>query len=123
MAVHQRVHPPPLVIVVAFHNTEDLRRCLNVLDGWGELVVVDNGGDDEVAPIVRTAGGRYLRQGLNLGFAAAVNLALAKRLPSQHVLLLNPDAVLDPSSADVLVEELDERPSCAAVAPRLRGRG
>lgn len=119
MAVHAPDYRRPMVVVVAYHNTDDLRRCLTALGGWGDLTVVDNGGDDAVAEIVQTVGGRYVRPAGNLGFAAAVNLALANRLKGQHVLLLNPDAFLRPDDAAELVRQLEADPSCAAVAPRL----
>jgi len=108
-----------MVVVVAFHNTDDLRSCLGALGGWGDLAVVDNGGDDAVAQIVRDVGGRYIRPNGNLGFAAAVNVALTNRLPGQHVLLLNPDALVRPDDAAALVRQLETDPGCAAVAPRL----
>jgi GT2 family glycosyltransferase len=109
----------PLVVVVAFHNTDDLRICLADLDGWGELVVVDNGGDTAVERLAAAVGGSYVNPGSNVGFAAAVNLALQRRRPSQHALLLNPDARLTPADADRLLAKLETSPRLAAVAPTL----
>jgi GT2 family glycosyltransferase len=109
-----------LVIIVAYRNTDDLKRCLASLKGWGELVVVDNGNDPAVRRLVDDSGGRYTAPERNIGFAAAVNAGLQQRSAGQDALLLNPDAELCPVDAALLVRALHTAPGRAAVAPRLR---
>ena len=54
----------------------------------------------------------------NLGFAAACNLAFAQA-DSEFVLLLNPDARLQPGALTLLVDFLRTNPRAAAVGPRV----
>src|SRR4051794_16349210 len=91
----------PIVVIVAYHNTEDLRAALGGLGQGIEAVVVDNGVDAEVESLCRSVGARYVSPGSNVGFAAAVNLGLraARADGPRDVLLLNPDARI--SSDDV----------------------
>jgi GT2 family glycosyltransferase len=111
--------PKPLLAAVAFHNTGDLRELLTSVGPNHDLLVVDNGGEDEVLELVQSYGGRYLRPGRNIGFAAAVNLALAQRA-GRDVLLLNPDARITPDLPAQLAAALHADPRLAAVAPSLR---
>lgn len=66
-------------------------------------------------------GVEYLDAGANRGFAAGVNIAL-KRLessPPAYVLLLNPDAVIQPENVETLVAYARSSERLAATAPRL----
>lgn len=116
---------PVHAIVVAYHAAEELDRCLAALQDEIELTVVDNSSSSEVRAVTRRRRAEYLDAGKNLGFSAAVNLAL-RRLdsePRKDILLLNPDAVLEPSDLHVLAAYLHrpENERVAAVSPRLVG--
>lgn len=111
------------VVVVAYRNTADLRRCLHALGGAFPVVVVDNDDDRAVEQLVRGQGHEYLAPGSNIGFAAAVNLGLVCSVTAgRDVLLLNPDARIDAEQVRLLQAHLhatgNER--IAAVAPSLR---
>ena len=56
----------------------------------------------------------------NLGFATAVNQGI-RAASGQYILLLNPDARLNPGALRALVGFLDSHPSAAAVGPRITG--
>lgn len=111
------------VVVVAYGHADDLARCLRPLAGAYPLLVVDNSRDPSCARAAEETGARYVAAERNLGFSAAVNMAL-HLLPSRdHVLLLNPDAVIEAAAVELLVACLgapgNER--VAAVAPRQHG--
>jgi GT2 family glycosyltransferase len=108
----------PLVVIVAYRNTGSLEAAVGSLGPGHPLLVVDNGGDKEVQTLVEDYGGRYVNPGRNVGFAAAVNIALADR-DGRDVLLLNPDARVSPELPRALKAVLDDDPRVAAVAPRL----
>jgi GT2 family glycosyltransferase len=100
------------VIVVAYHSGASLLRCLESLapdrQGEVEVVVVDNGGGDEIAEAGALPYVRLLVPGRNLGYAAGSNLGA--RVASGDVLVfLNPDTVAAPGAisrmADVLRDE------------------
>lgn len=111
--------PAPLhVLVVAYGDGTDLYGCLSALAGAYPVTVVDNSSNPSTEQVVTGAGGRYLDAGSNLGFAAAVNLGLSTLdLPDTDVLLLNPDATIDPESVELLRRSLDATPRSACVAP------
>ncbi|WP_164861492.1 glycosyltransferase [Microbacterium sp. CPCC 204701] len=109
---------PPEVIVVAYGSPEMLAAALAPLKGRFPLTVVDNSSDARVAAVVREAGGAYWDPGANLGFGSGVNYGLARRqAPGADVLLLNPDAVVEPAMISVLHAALHAGPRIAAVGP------
>jgi len=115
---------PLEVVVVAYGPPDTLAGALDALEGAFAVTVVDNGSSPATAAVAEAAGADYVDPGANLGFAAAVNLALAHRhRPGGDVLLLNPDARIDPATLRGLQAELRARPRAACAAPVLRGSG
>ena len=122
--------PLPQVVVVAYGAPDLLARCLRALRDpagtWSEadrpglglpVLVVDNSGDPQVRAVTEAAGAEYLDPDANLGFAGAVNLALARRPRGVDVLLLNPDAAISAAGVRELQHALHGEPGLAAVAP------
>ena len=88
-----------------------------------EVVVVDNASADGSADAVaeRFPWVTLVRSTVNLGFAAGVNRAARRaRRDASALLLLNPDATLQPGALPRLVRCLEERPRAAAVGAALR---
>ncbi len=107
------------VVVVAYHRPDLLELALAPVAGHFPVTVVDNSSSPEVKAAAVAAGARYLDPGRNGGFAAGVNHALADRLaPDADVLLLNPDAVVDPYDVHRLSAALAGDPRLASVGPR-----
>ena len=109
----------PLVVVVAYHGSDDLRLALAPLQGL-DVLVVDNSSSRDVADVVQECGANYLDSGGNLGFARAVNLGI-ERAAGRDVVLVNPDAVVDVDVVRDLVSALHDAPTVAAAAPSLVG--
>ena len=86
-----------------------------------ETIVLDNASHDGSPRAVadRFPTVRLFESKSNLGFAAGVNAAAA-HARGQHLLVLNPDARLEPGALDVLLELLDRTPRAALVSPSLR---
>lgn len=119
----QVLSPPeakPQVVVVAYGSPEPLRTALAPLKGLS-VTVVDNSSLAETRQLVEEHEGHYLDAGSNIGFGAAVNLALAsldeRGLGRSDVLLLNPDASISAAGVDELVEALHAQVGTACVAP------
>jgi len=70
---------------------------------FAEIIVVDNGSDDDSVKLAARAGARVLQMGRNLGFAAAVNRGI-EAADAEWVAILNNDVTLEP---DWLAKLLD----------------
>lgn len=112
-------------VVVAYHGTAQLDRCLASLRGHAGVTVVDNSSSPEVRATAEANGAAYVDAGRNVGFGAGVNVALRGLLAGEprDVLLLNPDAALHGGALGALVAclQLPENERVAAVSPRLLG--
>lgn len=105
--------------MVAYGAPELLTAALAPLVDRYAITVVDNSSDPRIAAIVREVGGAYWDPGANLGFGSGVNHGLRRRqTPGTDVLLLNPDAEVDPNTVARLQEALHAGPRIAAVGPR-----
>lgn len=83
-------------VVVTHQSGALLGSCLRAVRDAGvhEVVVVDNASTDGSAAIGRADGAVVVEEPLNRGFAGAVNRALVL-VPTSHVVLVNPDLLLD----------------------------
>ncbi len=117
--------PLPVVAVVVNWNAGDhLVACVRTLveAGAAEIVVVDNGSTDHSLARLESAAldrVRVRRAGRNLGYGAGINLGASTAGPG-HILVCNPDLLLDERCIDALLERLDTEPRLGIVAPRLR---
>jgi GT2 family glycosyltransferase len=122
---------PVVAVVVTYRSALDFEACLASLapqlDDGDCVVVLDNASPDRSAETVeaalrthiRPAGRwRFIRSDLNLGFGRACNLAAAS-FPEHDVLLLNPDAVLQPESIATLCHALAADSTRGAAGPRI----
>ncbi|MDR7110845.1 GT2 family glycosyltransferase [Microbacterium trichothecenolyticum] len=116
---------PHVAAVVVTYNSEahiaDLLR--SIPDAMGSIpysvVVVDNGSQDGTAGLLAERSDCTLIRSRNDGYAAGINRAVAASPPSQAILILNPDATLDPDSVPRMLSVL-RAPGVGIVAPRVR---
>jgi GT2 family glycosyltransferase len=99
------------VVIVTWNSAPFLRRCLAALAAQTypdiELIHIDNASSDDSVAIVRgceTA--QHIMNDTNRGFSAAVNQAV-RIANGEFVLLLNPDAYLEPEYVSSLVATLE----------------
>jgi glycosyltransferase involved in cell wall biosynthesis/GT2 family glycosyltransferase len=114
--------PSVHAVIVAYGRPDLVASALGALGKTGEgapaAVVVDNSSSGAVREVAASAGASYLDPGRNLGFGAAVNLAVDKDVPAgADVLLLNPDAEIDASTVHALQARLHGEARLACVAP------
>ena len=121
------MHKPPQtsVIIVSFNTREILRACLARLfqvarDLEIEAIVVDNNSRDASADMVERdfPAVKLIRSGVNLGFAAANNLGF-KQACGEFVLLLNPDALLEPGALQKSLAHIAADPAIGMGGGRL----
>ena len=107
--------------VVAYESAGLLPSCLAAVAGHpevDEVVVVDHGQGDS-ADVAERAGGRVVRDPSNPGFGAGHNRAVAAT-SAPYLLLLNPDAVLEPGALERGIEVIEADGSVAAVQGAIR---
>lgn len=110
--------------IVSWNTAALLDRCLEALPAAlggmaAEVVVVDNAsGDASVEMAARHAGVEVAANPLNVGYARAMNRALAGT-GAPVLIALNPDTEPPPGSLATLVQRLLGRPDVALVVPRL----
>jgi GT2 family glycosyltransferase len=112
---------PVAVVIPSWNSLDLLPRCLDSLRAQGEeieLLVVDNGSGDGSLEYLRREGVPHVALPANVGFAAAVNLGVA-RTRAAAVLVLNADTVLEPGSVGALLAALDREPGLGGVQPRI----
>lgn len=118
------------ILIVTYDHAEEIDLCLDgalaqATDRLGvEVIVADNASSDATPARVRARASadervRLLEMGANTGFAAAVNTAFAVA-GGDHVLILNPDCVMDPGCATALRERLLAQPGVGLAAALLR---
>jgi GT2 family glycosyltransferase len=111
------------VNIVTFNSAGDIKACLESLQqqtfGDFGIHIFDNASKDDTLKIIEPFDIEYLvRSPVNTGFCKAHN-ELARRFPSEYVLVLNPDTVLKPTFLEVLVSALDARPDAASACGKL----
>jgi GT2 family glycosyltransferase len=120
----QQSGPPLSVVIVAFRSAATLPGTLGALKREAppgtELLIVENGGDATVEGAVRASwpDARVTLNAQNRGFAAGVNQGL-RQATSRYLLLLNPDAEVQPGALTALRDALERLPEAGIVAPRL----
>ena len=116
------------ILVVTYDHAGEIDACIDgalAQEGDGlavEVVVADNASRDDTAARVAARASdrrvRLLEMGANRGFAAGVNAAYAA-CAGEHVMLLNPDCVMDPGCAAALREHLRGEPGVGLAAALL----
>jgi len=116
--------PDVRVGIVSYDTAGLLDRALASLpDALGsltaEVVVVDNAShDSSVQVALGHPGVEVLTNDVNVGYARAMNKALAGTT-ARALIALNPDTEAPPGSLEKLVITLDEQPRAGLVAPKL----
>lgn len=115
--------PRVRVGVVSWNTAGLLDECLAAVPAAlagvdAEVVVVDNCSTDGSADVADRHGVRVIRNVDNVGYAKAMNQALAG--PADILVALNPDTVPHPGSLSALVRMLwDGDPDVALISPKL----
>ena len=112
-----RSHTGIDIVIVTFNSADHLPACLASIPDRTHVTVIDNASSDNSPDLAETMGCRVVRNHTNLGFARAVNQALALTA-APLVLLLNPDAVLMHDTLDHLRAALVD-PKVAIAGGRL----
>ncbi|MET0167280.1 MAG: glycosyltransferase family 2 protein [Vicinamibacterales bacterium] len=116
-------------VIVNWNAGASLESCLRSLEAQRDdgtdlaVIVIDNASTDDSVDRARAASpeAQFVANVINVGFAPAVNMAVAHAPADSDILLLNPDARLDVGSLYRLVGELQGAPGVGIVGPRIVG--
>ena len=114
------------VIIVSYRSGNDLPRLIDSLRQEAEqislrVIVADNRSDDGSLELARIHPDVIaVDTGGNLGYAAGINRGMAHVGEAPAILVLNPDAVVQPGSIRTLYDSL--APGVGIVVPLLRDR-
>ena len=120
--------PPPdasvTVVIVNYRSYAELGACLESLERSTapvRTIVVDQQSDAACAAAIghRFPSVRLIQQEANTGFAAGVNRGV-RESSSTYVMLLNPDAVIEPDVCEWLAAWMDAHADVGAAGPRIR---
>ncbi len=111
------------VNIVTFNSADDIATCLESLRRQTvrdfRIHIFDNASKDETLKRIEPFDVDYLmRSPVNTGFCKAHN-ELVRRFPSDYVLFLNPDTVLNSQFIENLARGLDSRPDAASASGKL----
>lgn len=110
------------VNIVTFNSGEDIATCLNSLGRQTlsdfRIHVLDNASTDGTIKALSSFDLDLIRSQTNTGFARAHN-DLIRSYPAEYVLVLNPDAVLNPDFLERIVGALEARPDAASATGKL----
>jgi len=106
------------IVIVTYRSAAHLEACLTALPAEARVVVVDNASPDQGPDIAEAAGAQVIRNRLNCGFGAAANQGAAVG-SAEFILFLNPDAVVEGSDLELLINALETDQRMAVVGPRL----
>lgn len=117
-------NPDIAAVVVTFNSERHIAGLLDSVhaamgDLTYSLVVVDNGSTDCTLEILDARAGCDVVRSHNDGYAAGINRAVRSSPKADAILILNPDATLDPRSVPIMLNVL-QRPDVGIVAPRVR---
>ena len=113
------------VVVVNWNTRDLLRECLTSLyreldDLDAEVLVVDNASTDGSAAMIRQEfpSALLLANSANVGFARANNQAF-RHCTGTHVMLLNPDTVVEPGAVHAMLDRLQSRHAIGLIGPKI----
>ncbi len=122
-----RPDDPPSVscVVVTWNSRADIAACLASITaardeckGGLETIVVDNGSRDGTREFIadRFPDVELIPTHRNFGYGAAANIGMSQAR-GEVLLVINPDAALEPGALRALVRRLERDPTAGCVAP------
>jgi N-acetylglucosaminyl-diphospho-decaprenol L-rhamnosyltransferase len=114
------------VIIVSYHCRDEVMACVESLLASRptrrvEITVIDNGSTDGTLEFLRQRAPevQVVPMGTNAGFSKANNVGMSRAL-GRHILILNPDTIVEPGALDTLADWLDSHDTAGVAAPQLR---
>ncbi|MEG0949456.1 MAG: glycosyltransferase family 2 protein [Bacteroidales bacterium] len=114
------------VVILNWNGAELLRTylpsvCRYTCGDLADLVVADNGSDDDSLQVLREEFPqvKVIEMPVNRGFAEGYNIAL-KHIHTEYVVLLNSDVEVTEGWLEPMIAYADQYPEVAAIQPKIR---
>lgn len=116
------------VIVVSYNSADELQICIQSAKKAiayagvdGIVVVADNASGDSSCAVAKKAGADVIASKQNVGFSAGVNTGIRHAFEASctHILILNPDAVMQQESLRTLLDGLSADAAIGATGPAM----
>ncbi|MCF7823081.1 MAG: glycosyltransferase family 2 protein [Candidatus Marinimicrobia bacterium] len=117
------------ILIVSYNSVETIKSCIESLVDElilvsGEIIVVDNASIDDTPSLLKALATEHKQVQIQLnhsnrGFAVGNNQAL-ELAKGKHVLILNPDTIIQQGSIKGLLQELESDERIGLVAPQLQ---
>ncbi len=108
------------VIIVVHNSGAVIGACLDVFPAHARMIVIDNASADNTLAIVREKAPQayIIENKIGVGYGNAASQGLAS-VETEFALMMNPDAVFEPSTMEKLVALMDEDAHAGMVSPIL----
>ena len=92
------------IIIASFKSDKKIKECINSIDNQVKVIVVENSNNSEFKKSVegQFSNVECILSGGNLGYGRGNNIGL-KKVTTKFALILNPDAILDPSALNEFI--------------------
>ena len=111
-----KMKPILSIVIVSFNSHDFLDKCLvslknSKISEKTEILIVDNASTDQTQELMKNKYSNlvFIRNNANLGYAKANNQGIA-RASGKYILLLNPDTLVPPETAGVMVNFMESTP-------------
>ncbi len=106
------------ILITSFKSDNKILDCLNSIDKNIKVLIIENSDNFKFkVKIEKTYPNcQCILAGSNLGYANGNNLGLSK-IKTKYALILNPDAILEPSSIKNFFETAKKNPNFAIIGP------
>ncbi len=116
------------IVIVSYNSADELKECVSKALAAitkagveGNVVVVDNNSKDNSVKVCKSLNVECIANKENKGFSVAVNQGIKRlfELKATDILILNPDAMMDPECLQFMLAELDKHEGVGAVGPSM----
>ena len=109
------------IIILNWNSCDLLKRCIELVEKNTkrkyELIIVDNGSNDESIEYIKTLKYKYVLNNKNFGFAGGVNCGIKVKSSDSDICLLNVDAEVQENWLDELYNSLINNYTAGIVGP------
>jgi len=94
------------IIIPVFNNLDYTKKCIESVKNTNikyQLIVIDNGSDNDTQEYLKTTQAKVIRNDKNLGFVKAINQGLSTS-EAAYVILLNNDVILGKNWLENLID-------------------